>query len=183
MENFGVIYSIYFCSLHKGENKGLHVDDAQIVFCSTPYTKTSHYWKIQPHKQRICSQGCNSCFLQCVSICILIYSFSFFFRWNGAFVIPLSVRAHTHETLHHSERSLNRSRRRRGRSLWWSSPMWTGGLALDGPNRARNRLRWWNPTSAATAARSTTVSRSGSPLQRLKQSNTETTGWTNRQFV
>lgn len=139
--------------------------------------KTSHYWKIQPHTQRIGSQGCNSCFLQCVSICILIYSFSFLLRWNCAFIIPLCVRMHARAwNLHHSEHSSNRSRRRRGRSLWWSSPMWTGGLALDGPNRARNRPRWWNPTSAATAARSTTVSGSSSPLQRLKQSNTHTTG-------
>ena len=64
-----------------------------------------------------------------------------------------------------SERSLNRSRRRRGKSLSWFSLTWTGDPALDGPNRARNRLRWWNPTSVATVAPSTTVSRTCSPLR------------------
>lgn len=60
--------------------------------------------------------------------------------------------------LRHSGCSSSRSRRRRGRSPWWSSLTWTGGPAHGEPNRARNRLRWWNPTSAATAAPSITVS-------------------------
>lgn len=54
---------------------------------------TQIYWKIQPRKPRICSQGCNSCFLQCVPICIFMYSSSFFLCWNCAFIIPSSVRA------------------------------------------------------------------------------------------
>lgn len=71
----------------------------------------------------------------------------------------------------HSARSLSRSRRRRGRSLWWSSPLWTGGLALDGPNRARNRLRWWNPTSVATAAPSIMVCKNSSRAFKMNTLN------------
>lgn len=59
--------------------------------------------------------------------------------------------------LHTSGCSLSRSRRKSVRSPWWSSPTWTEGPALAEPNRARSRLRWWNPTSAATAAPSITV--------------------------
>lgn len=83
------ILSEDFCSLHKG----LHVDDTQIDFCSAACTKTSRYWKVRPHEQRICFQGCNCCLLRCVSNCVLIYSFLFFIRWNCAFIIPSSLRA------------------------------------------------------------------------------------------
>lgn len=70
----------------------------------------------------------------------------------------LPLRSFLRAPLHASGCSLSRSRRRSGRSPWWSSPTWTEGPVLGEPSRARNRLRWWNPTSAATAAPSITVS-------------------------
>lgn len=35
--------------------------------------------------------------------------------------------------------------------------MWMGDHGPVGPSKVRNRLHWWNPTSAATAALSTMV--------------------------
>lgn len=69
--------------------------------------------------------------------------------WNSIFIFPFAWNV--------SEHSLNRSRRRRGKSPWWSSLMWMGDHGPVGPSTVRNRLHWWNPTSAATAALSTMV--------------------------
>lgn len=84
-------------------------------------------------------------------------------RVLSSFSVFICLRACARHRILDSEHSLNRSRRRRGRSLWWSSPLWTGDLALGGPSRARNRLLWWNPTSAATAAPFITVRKRSVP--------------------